>query len=231
MNLIFDIGFNKGRFAKQRFARYPKCKVVGVDANRKMLLNATNFMNNDLIIFNKIMSDIDSQMIPFYVGDQDGISTASESFMQNSRFAKGSKYISRLSNWQFRDSVDSMTLDILIKEFGQPDFIKIDVQGYQRKVLKGLSQKQKVICFQWIQQDFYSLLKCVQHLIKIGYEQFGAIGYFDQGDVFQKATYSTNGDPFLTQPKNYYSWDQLKQQMIKICQSDRRVNYGMFFAR
>lgn len=38
------------------------------------------------------------------------------------------------------ETVRMTTLDALIDEFGAPDFIKVDVEGYERQVLEGLSQ-------------------------------------------------------------------------------------------
>lgn len=33
MNLVFDIDYNKGEFSKAILDKYPKCKVVDVEAN------------------------------------------------------------------------------------------------------------------------------------------------------------------------------------------------------
>jgi len=37
MKLIFDIGYNRGKFTKECFERYPECSVVGVEANRCLI--------------------------------------------------------------------------------------------------------------------------------------------------------------------------------------------------
>ena len=63
----------------------------------------------------------------------------------------------------------------------------------------------------------------------LGYEEFGIIGYFDEGDVFDKVTYSDKGDPYLTEPKSYYSWKELDAG--RLIKADRRVNYGMMFVK
>lgn len=44
------------------------------------------------------------------------------------------------SNWVSQVDVRISTLDILIDLFGLPDFCKVDVEGYEVEVLKGLSQ-------------------------------------------------------------------------------------------
>ena len=55
------------------------------------------------------------------------------------------------------------------------------------------------------------------------------IGWFDEGDVFEKATFSDKGDPYLEYPKNFYTLEDL--ELHKLINPERRVNYGMFFAK
>jgi len=38
------------------------------------------------------------------------------------------------------ETVQMVTMDVLIRRFGVPDFAKIDVEGYEQQVLEGLSQ-------------------------------------------------------------------------------------------
>ena len=167
----------------------------------------------------------------FYIEpNQNGISTASTKFMENSRFAKGSKNLPPNSaNWELKTQVKTITLNELTKTYGTPDLLKIDVEGYEYEVLRGLTTKQQTICFEWHEEEYDSLLKCIEHLQKLGYEEFGIIGYFDEGDVFDKVTYSDKGDPYLTEPKNYYSWKEL--DVGRLIKADRRVNYGMMFVK
>ena len=117
----------------------------------------------------------------------------------------------------------------MIKEYGDPELIKVDVEGYEYTVLKGLTKKVGEICFEWHEEEYNNLLKIAKHLENIGYTEFGVIGWFDEGDVFEKATFSPKGDPYLEYPKNFYSWEDL--DIEKLINVDRRVNYGMFFAK
>ena len=125
--------------------------------------------------------------------------------------------------------VRTITLDEMVEKYGTPDMIKIDVEGYEYEVLQGLSAKQKKICFEWHEEEEDTLYKIVEHLQNLGYSQYGIIGYFDEGDVFETATYSDKGDPYLEEPENYYSWEDLKVEAL--IKPERRVNYGMMFVK
>ncbi|MGY2133571.1 FkbM family methyltransferase [Hymenobacter sp. HD11105] len=51
--------------------------------------------------------------------------------------------------WEETATVQITTLDALIKQFGKPRFIKIDVEGYEFEVLKGLSTPIEIISFEY----------------------------------------------------------------------------------
>ena len=148
-------------------------------------------------------------------------------------FATG---VSRNSNWAGSNSrrkfvVEVSTLDksISLENLQEPILVKVDVEGYEYTVLSGLTQKANDICFEWHEEEKDSLYKILNHLQSIGYTQFGVIGWFVEGDVFPKATFSDKGDPYLEYPKEFYTLDEL--ELDKLIQPERRVNYGMFFAR
>lgn len=227
MKLIFDIGFNHGHFTKECFNRYPDVQVVAIEAN-KFLCNKAN--TNNFVLINALASNKDNEDIDFYISpNTDGVSTASPEFMANSRFTKGSKNLPPNDvKWDPAIKVPSISIDTLVEHYGTPDLIKIDTEGYEYNVIKGLTKRCKDICFEWHEEEYDSLLKIINHLQGIGYDKFGVIGWFDEGDVFEKLTFSSEGDPYLVYPKEFYSWKELN--INRIINPERRVNYGMIFA-
>jgi hypothetical protein len=64
--------------------------------------------------------------------------------------------------------IQTFTLDEVIKKFGVPGFIKIDVEGYEEKVLKGLTQPVPLISFEAILPYFMDeTISCVEHLCSL----------------------------------------------------------------
>lgn len=229
MNLVFDIGYNKGSFSEKCLRHYPDCKVVGVEANIGLIYGHKEQKN--LTVLHALVSSEDNKYVDFYIEPyQSGISTACKEFMENSRFTKGSKYLQPNSaNWAHRAAVKTITLDTLVETYGSPDLIKIDVEGYEYEVMSGLSKKQNKISWEWHEEQYDTLLKTIEHLQSLGYEEFGMLGFFEEGDVFDKVDYSAEGDPYLAEPSQYYKWDDLEFE--RLVKEGRRVNYGMMFAK
>lgn len=263
MKLIFDIGYNKGAFAKECFATYPFCVVVGVEPNpcltdfsdqvqkhsaagRAHWKCHEEFMQEaiETMIHNRSTGRLKliaaaagsapgGAPISFHLSPMEpGIATASREFRMKSRFALGSELDPNpRSQWAPVSGirVPSTTLDEIVEQHGSPDLIKIDVEGYEYEVLKGLSTRQNKICFEWTEEMPHVLHKGVEHLQSIGYQEFGIIGYFVEGQYSQTVTFNEQGDPFLVEPDNYYAWEEI--EIDEVIQPDRRINYGMLFAR
>jgi FkbM family methyltransferase len=80
-----------------------------------------------------------------YVGSEDTLTTMSpdwiEATQRSGRFAAYS--------WTEQGSVAVTTLDRLIEEHGTPRFCKIDVEGFEVEVLKGLSRPLQVVSLEF----------------------------------------------------------------------------------
>ena len=76
--------------------------------------------------------------------------------------------------WHKTVSVPITTLDKLIKKYGNPTVCKIDVEGFEYQVIKGLSQPVKMISFEFTPTSkFINLaIKSIKHLSSIGNVKF-----------------------------------------------------------
>lgn len=230
MNLIFDIGYNKGVFTQECIKKYPNCKVIGVEANPHLI---TGNLPQNVVLLNNLVSNVSEEKIDFFIEhNQTGISTASKKYLLESRFAKGSPNLPPNSGmWSPPIKINSITLDNMVKTFGIPDLIKVDVEGYEYEVISGLTQKCNKICFEWHEEDLETLKKSVVHLQNIGFKEFGIIGYFYDGDIHKGVTYDHRADPHLVEPAQYHSWEFLENIVDRMCKPERRVTYGMMYAR
>ena len=64
-----------------------------------------------------------------------------------------------------------ITLNSLIEEFGKPVYIKLDVEGYEDKVLAGLSQRIDYISFEFTNGFIENFINCMKHIERLGYKK------------------------------------------------------------
>ena len=217
--LIFDIGVNNGEFTREALLRYPEAKVIGVDPSPASVSNIPQDLWTDerFEFVYRAASDEDGQTLNFYLDPtQTGIGTISKKWMTDSRFAKGSTLLKPNSgHWGEKPiQVRSITLDSLIKSYGKPDYVKVDVEGYEYEVFKGLSEKVGLITFEWSEEDMEALTMCVSRLMQLGYTEFAVTGFFagkkKLGNLLQ---HDDRGDEYFLEPKK---WASLERFMLSL---------------
>lgn len=78
---------------------------------------------------------------------------------------------SRFSNsqWNTEQSIQITKLDTLIDRYGVPEFCKIDVEGYEEEVLKGLTRIIPYISFEYtVPEKTEYIVRCFEQLSRIG---------------------------------------------------------------
>jgi FkbM family methyltransferase len=98
------------------------------------------------------------------------VATASDAFVAAAKGAVGWEG----QEWDAELRLPVTTLDRLIAEHGLPEFVKIDVEGYEAEVLWGLSALPRALSveFTTIQRDVAKA--CLDRLAALGYRHFNA---------------------------------------------------------
>ncbi len=80
--------------------------------------------------------------------------------------------------WNEQYEVPVKTLDEVVSQYGVPDFCKIDVEGFELEVLKGLSAPIRLLSFEFTREFIQDARQCVDRL-----ESLGKVGFnFALGD-------------------------------------------------
>lgn len=160
-DLCFDVGANKGN--RTIIFLELGAKVVAIEPQKECYEYLQKKFGDKIELVTKGLGEKESTE-KLYVSELSLISSFSKShvdMMQEDRF-KG-------ANWDKTVEIQMTTLDNLINHFGVPDFCKIDVEGYEYDVLKGLSQPLKALSLEYIvPENTQVLVDCLTHLNKLG---------------------------------------------------------------
>jgi FkbM family methyltransferase len=165
MNLVFDIGSNVGTTVE--FFSQKANKVVGFEPNPRLVeILRRRFNNRNVIIDSRGLSNEIGEK-KFRIANADTISTFSEDWVNNSRFTGG-------YSWNEGIIVETTTLDSVIEQYGTPDYIKIDVEGYEFEVLTSLTKvlENTIISFEWAEEQKNKIEQTIKYLFNLGYKKF-----------------------------------------------------------
>ena len=172
-DLCFDIGANYGR-RTEIFLKLG-ARVVAVEPQYACMqeLEKKYGSNKRVILVKKAISDKQGEE-ELMISDSHTLSSMSKEWINSIKSSDMFFVSTQAFSWQKSAKVQVTTLNQLIEEYGKPAFLKIDVEGYEYKVLKSLSEPIKVISFEFTPTQVFilSAINIVKHLASIGEVKF-----------------------------------------------------------
>ncbi|MEW2442912.1 FkbM family methyltransferase [Micromonospora marina] len=96
------------------------------------------------------------------------VSTASPGFVRAADGAPGWAG----ETWDAQIEVPGTTLDALVAAYGEPAFVKIDVEGFEDAVLAGLSRPVPALSFEFTTIARVAAARCLDRLTALGFTRF-----------------------------------------------------------
>jgi FkbM family methyltransferase len=169
-SLCFDIGANIGN-RTELFAELG-ATVVAVEpqANCVAKLNKRYAKSKQVRIIQKVVGPCEGEAV-LQVCDRDNgrLSSCSEEWISASK-SIGS--IFSPLKWERSIKVPMTTLDSLIAQFGMPSFCKIDVEGFEYEVIKGLTQPIKAVSLEFATHHLPPAVDSIRRLAELGLTGF-----------------------------------------------------------
>jgi FkbM family methyltransferase len=198
--MLFDIGANAGNYTLANISKYSR--VICVDASRlQCLVMRSRIPVEKCTIVHALVSNDKNAKFYFcrhaagvnYDGiNYSGISTASKEWISGKgRFAPGNKYNDPNMVWE-EEETQVTSLDDLVAHFGEPTFIKIDVEGHEREVIYSLTKFSGTLAFEWAEEMKQETLDTICHVSDVlGYTRF----YIQAEDAY---TFEPSDDAFMS---------------------------------
>lgn len=144
-DLVFDVGAHVG----DRVSSFRRlgARVVGVEPQPLLVSALRHIHGRDPlveIVARAAGARADTLVLHINTANPT-VSTVSDAFVKGAHDASGWQG----QSWDAQIDVDVVTLDALIARHGVPAFIKIDVEGSEDAVLRGLSQPVRALSFEF----------------------------------------------------------------------------------
>lgn len=165
-DLCFDVGANIGRKTDSFLVLGAKVVCIEPQIECLKILKAKYQKNDRVFIVDKALSQDDGEK-KIFIASESTISSMSEEFIKT---VKGTRF--KTHSWDNEVTCSTTTLDKLIYLYGIPKFCKIDVEGYEVEVLKGLSKPIPYISIEFTPELKHLSFECIEHVSKIADYKF-----------------------------------------------------------
>ncbi len=196
--LVFDIGANVGHYAL--IFHHLGARVVAVEPQSDLASGLRRrFQSKPRIdIVQTALGAAPSSATLHKTADLSEVASLRSDVAARSRFAAEHPFTAS-------EIVPVATLDSLILRFGTPDFCKIDVEGFEREVLAGLTCPLPLCSFEFNREFWDVAASCIARLSALGDYRFnyalGESNALARADWTDAATVvrelSSNSDPLL----------------------------------
>lgn len=164
--LLFDIGANRGDAVLVGLNK--GYKVIALEPAPHIYKELVkNFIYNPNVVPLKFaVSDSNNQTIEFYEADEDGLSTINKEWLTSDTMPYKGKNFRTIQ-------ATTITVDSLVDIYGIPDLIKIDVEGAEWSVFRGITKKYKTLTFEWTNVTIGEHQSQIEYLKNLGYTEIG----------------------------------------------------------
>ncbi len=173
--LVFDIGANTGN--RIDIFLETGARVVAFEPQAACIEILTKKYGNKIDLEHTGLGATES-LQEFYIADENTISTFSKEFILQT----GATRFKR-NRWEEKTLVPVTTFDRMIEKYGRPHFSKIDVEGFESEVLKGLTSKIPALSFEYCLPEMYrNLYSCLEHIHSL---DANAVYNYSAGETFE----------------------------------------------
>ena len=164
--MIFDVGANYGTFTEA--AIKAGHKVIAIEPAPRVFsrLVSSYIYSPNVVPLKMAVSDTNNDLVEFYEADEDGLSSLNKEWLTSETMPYSGKPFRTIK-------ATTITIDSLVELYGRPDLIKIDVEGAEWSVFRGMTKHQGTITFEWTYETLHEHRHQLKYLKNLGYTEVG----------------------------------------------------------
>jgi FkbM family methyltransferase len=148
-DLVFDVGANLGNYSEA--LRDVGAIVVAVEPDpRNVKILRRRLESENVHIEQCALGRTEGTAKLRVALDRDDVSTLSDQWAENTN-----------AHWQGTVEVQLRTLDSIANLYGVPKYVKVDAEGYDAEVLRGMSFRPQIVSFEFLSRDLKIAQACI----------------------------------------------------------------------
>lgn len=156
-DVVFDVGANIGN-RTETFLQIG-AKVIAIEPQPDCVKILKKNFGNSIIIEEVGLSKVEGEL-EMHIANDTTISSFSKDFINSTKQSRFNH-----SCWETTMKIPVTTMDTLIEKYGIPKFCKIDVEGFELEVLKGLHHPIPYLSFEYcVPEMMQNVLQCIDYL-------------------------------------------------------------------
>jgi FkbM family methyltransferase len=156
-NLVFDVGANLGNYAEA--FRAVGATVVAIEPDPRNVEILKKRLKSEYVHIEPCALGKDEGTAKLHIAsDRDDVSTLSDQWAESTE-----------AHWQGSIQVQVRTLDSIANDYGIPKYVKVDAEGHDAEVLRGMSFRPQMVSFEFLPRDLRIARECIQLLLDFSF--------------------------------------------------------------
>jgi FkbM family methyltransferase len=171
-DLVFDIGANMGNRSKIFIRLGARVVAFEPQSHCAGFLSAAFADSPDFTLVQEGVSDHEGEHA-MHLGKAHTLATIDPEWLDKMR--NGGRFAEH--EWDQIETIRLTTLEDAINKYGLPAIAKIDVEGHELNVIKGLSSPVPLLSLEFASESLANIVSCIEHLGTLGsYEYRVSLG-------------------------------------------------------
>jgi len=166
---VFDIGAHLG--TRSRAMRAAGARVIALEPQAPFARFLRRTLPRDIIFIEAAAGSFEAEAQMAVSSRHPTVSSLRTDFVTGATVAPGFEHV----HFDAIQSVQVVTLDGLIREYGSPRYIKIDVEGFEWEVLSGLSEPVPLISVEYLPGFVHLTRAVLRRLSELGDYRFNLV--------------------------------------------------------